>query len=202
MIKGWVHYDEKYVIVNEQNCYDLNAVDSKTKYVLAHSFVEKRTFSACVDFLSQIKRTCYGQILKVFLEEKHKKAKSRKLVTFVCDGYWTYRLAFNKLFYGVAKLVFNVPIACKKYGLKHNNNPAERYNQNLDDRIKVMRNFKSFSNAKSFFDLHRICRNFINPCMQLQGITPAEAAGVKLPLDRNKLLDLIKHIRRNHITKR
>ena len=172
----------------------MNAVDSKTKYVLAHSFVEKRTFHACVKFLSQIKKNCYKQILEVFLKEKHKKAKDRKLVTFVCDGYWPYRTSFNKLFYGVAKLVFNVPIACKKFGLKHNNNPAERYNQNLDDRIKVMRNFKSFSKAKSFFDLHRICRNFVNPCMQLQGKTPAEAAGIPLPLGRNKLLALIRHV--------
>lgn len=189
-----MHYDEKYVKVNKKDCYDLNAVDSKTKYVLAHSFVEKRTFSTCVKFLSQIKKTCYPQILEVFLKEKHKKTKDRNLITFVCDGFWPYRLSFNKLFYGVAKLVFGVPIAYKKHGVKHNNNPAERYNQNLDDRIKVMRNFKSFSKAKSFFDLHRICRNFVNPCMQLQGKTPAEAAEVKLTLGRNKLLALIRHM--------
>lgn len=189
-----MHYDEKYVKVDEKDHYDLNAVDSKTKYVLAHSFVEKRTLPACVKFLSQIKRTCYTQILEVFHKEKHKKTKDRKLVTFVCDGFWNYKPAFNKLFYRVAKLVFRVPIACRKYGLKHNNNPAERYNQNLDDRIKTMRNFKSFSKAKSFFDLHRICRNFVNPCMQLQGKTPAEAAGINLKLGRNKLLTLIQHL--------
>lgn len=172
----------------------MNAVDSKTKYVLAHSFVEKRTFHACVEFLRQIKKTCYKQILEVFLKEKHKPVKKRKLITFVCDGFENYKNAFNKLFYGVAKLAFGVSIACRKYDLKHNNNPAERYNQNLDDRIKVMRNFKSFSKAKSFFDLHRICRNFVNPCMQLKGITPAEAAGIKLKLRRNKLLTLIRHL--------
>ncbi len=180
--------------MNERGCYDLNAVDSKTKYVLAHSFVEKRTFHACVDFLSQIKRTCYHQILEVFLQEKHKKAKDRKLITFVCDGFWNYKSSFNKLFYGVATLVFGVPIACKRNGLKHNNNPVERYNQNLDDRIKIMRNFKSFLNAQTFFDMHRICRNFINPCMQLKGKTPAETADIKLPLGRNKLLALIQYV--------
>ena len=188
--------------MNEKDHYDLNAVDSKTKYVLAHSFVEKRSLKKCVEFLSQIKRTCYKQILEVFLKEKHKKVKDRKLVTFVCDGFRNYKTAFNKLFYRVAKLTAGVPIACKKYKLKHNNNPAERYNQNLDDRIKVMRNFKSFSRAKTFFDLHRMCRNFINPCMQLKGKTPAEAAGIKLPLGRNKLLNLIRHVtKQNQMTK-
>ena len=197
-----MHYDEKYVTIDEKSCYDLNAVDSKTKYVLAHSLVEKRTLPACIDFLRQIKKTVYKQIMEVFLKEKHKKAKDRKLVTFVCDGYWPYRLAFNKLFYGVAKLVFGVPIAYKKHGVKHNNNPIERYNQNLDDRIKVMRNFKSFSGAKPFFDLHRICRNFVNPCMQLQGKTPAEAAEINLELGRNKLLALIQYMaKQKQVTK-
>lgn len=178
--------------VNKEECYDLNAVDSKTKYVLAHSFVESRTLSECKKFLGQIKKTCYEQILKVYFKEKHKPVKERKLVTFVCDGFVNYKTAFNKLFRGVANLTFGVPIACKKHKLKHNNNPAERYNQNLDDRIKVMRNFKSFPQAQTFFELHRICRNFVNPCMQLQGKTPAEAAGIQLPLGRNKLLGLIR----------
>ena len=188
--------------MNEKDHYDLNAVDSKTKYVLAHSFVEKRTFHACVKFLRQIKKTCYKQVLEVFGKEKCKKSKGRKLITFVCDGFENYKSAFNKLFYRVAKLVFRVPIACRKYGLKHNNNPAERYNQNIDDRIKVMRNFKSFSKAKSFFDLHRICRNFVNPCMQLKGTTPAEAAEINLKLGRNKLLALIQYVaKQNQVTK-
>ena len=178
----------------------MNAVDSKTKYVLAHSFVKKRTFSACVDFLRQIKKTCYRQILEVYHKEKCKPVKKRKLIIFVCDGFCNYKSAFNKLFYGVAKLAFGVPIACRKFGLKHNNNAAERYNQNIDDRIKVMRNFKSFPNAKAFFELHRICRNFINPCMQLQGKTPAEAAGVHLKLGRNRLLQLIRFMAKKRKT--
>ena len=195
-----MHYDEKYVKVNKKDCYDLNAVDSKTKYVLAHSFVKKRTFSACVDFLRQIKKTCYRQVLEVYHKEKCKPVKKRKLIIFVCDGFCNYKSAFNKLFYGVAKLAFGVPIACRKFGLKHNNNAAERYNQNIDDRIKVMRNFKSFPNAKAFFELHRICRNFINPCMQLQGKTPAEAAGVHLKLGRNRLLQLIRFMAKKRKT--
>lgn len=186
--------------VDGKDCYDLNAVDSKTKYVLAESFVESRTLQKCIGFLRQIKKTCYDQILEVYRKEKHKPVKKRKLITFVCDGFWNYRTAFTKLYYGVAKLAFGVPIACKKYGVKHNNNAAERYNQNLDDRIKVMRNFKSFSRAETFFNFHRIFRNFVNPCMQLKGKTPAEAAGIQLKLGRNKLLRLIRLIAKKRKT--
>ena len=58
--------------------YDLNAIDNKTKYVLAHLFVDKRTLERCVVFLSQIKKTCYKQILETYKKEKPKKAKDKK----------------------------------------------------------------------------------------------------------------------------
>ena len=41
------------------------------------------------------------------------------------------------LSYRTCKLTFGVLIAYRKYGLLHNNNPVERYNGKLDDRLKV-----------------------------------------------------------------
>ena len=170
---------------------------------MAHSLVEKRTIPACVKFLSQIKKTCYKQILDVFLKEKHKKAKDRKLIIFVCDGFENYKSAFNKLFYRVAKLVSGVPIACRKYGVEHNNNAVERYNGKLKDRLKVMRGgFHSFRKASAFMELKRITNNFVNPHQQLKGKTPAAAAEIKLPLGKNKLLGLINYVARSRIPKR
>ncbi len=75
---------------------------------------------------------------------------------FVCDGFENYKTAFMKYFYRVCKLNFGVPIACKKYGLKHNNNPSERYSGKLEDRLKIIRGgFGSFEGAKTFLDLNR-----------------------------------------------
>ena len=71
-VKGRIHPDEKYVKVKKNDYYNLNAIDSKTKYVLAHLFSEKRTIKKCVEFLSQIKATCYEQILAVYEKEKKK----------------------------------------------------------------------------------------------------------------------------------
>ena len=86
--------------------------------------------------------------------------------------------------------------ACKKYNLKHNNNPIERYNGKIKDRIKNIRSgFKSFDDAKCFMDLRRTIHNFVNPNQELQGKTPAERAEINLRLGRNKLLDLIKFVR-------
>ncbi|MEK6952930.1 MAG: DDE-type integrase/transposase/recombinase [Nanoarchaeota archaeon] len=201
-LKGRQHLDEKYVKVNGKDCYDLNCIDHITKYVTAHLFVEKRTFEKCVEFLRQIKITCYEQILERYRKEKYKPEKERKLITFVSDGFENYRNAFNKLFYNVARLQFGVPIKCKKYGLEHNNNWIERYNGKIKDRIKVMRGFGSFTCAGNFMDLRHIIHNFVNPHQGLKGKTPAEKADIKLPLGNNKLLDLIRYVKRRHITKR
>jgi transposase-like protein len=85
-----------------------------------------------------------------------------------------------------------VPIKLKIRGVKHNNNPIERYNQDIDDRVKTTRNFGSFSSAGHFLDLKRIIHNFVNPHMQLKGFTPAEKADVNLNLGQNKIMNLIK----------
>ena len=170
-------------------------MDNVTKFVLAHSFVDKRTKGVCVKFLKQIKDNCYPQILVRFKEERYKKVEDRKLFEFVCDGFVNYKSAFNKLFYRVAKLSFGVPIACIKYGLLYNNNPVERYNGKLNDRLKIIRGgFGSFEGAEAFMNMQRILHNFVNPHQQIQGKTPAEMAEIILPLERRKLLNLIRFL--------
>ena len=132
-------------------------------------------------------------MLERYNQEKNKPKNKRKLIIFVCDKFENYRTAFNKLFYRVAKLRFGIPIKGKRNGLKHNNNHIERYNQEIKDRIKTMRNFGSDKGAEYFLNLKHIIHNFVNPHMQLKGITPAEAAGINLKLGRRKLLNLIRY---------
>lgn len=193
-LKGRQHYDEKYLKVKKKDCYDLNCIDSNTKYITAHLTVDKRTKEKCIAFLSQIKKTCYEQILAVYQKEKNKKVKDRELIEFICDGFHNYRKAFNKLFYHVAKLAFGVPIACKKFGLEHNNNPIERHNGKLKGRVKIMRGgFRSFLGAEAFMNLTHIVHNFVDSHSGLGGKTPAEAAEIKLPLRGNRLLSLIQY---------
>ncbi len=148
-------------------------------------------------FLSQIKERCYSQILARYFTRKYFN-KDFELITFVCDGFGNYKSAFNKLFYRVAKLQFGVPIACKKFGLEHNNNAIERYNGKLKDRMNARRGeFKSFEYAKSFMNLQYVINNFVNPHQQLGGKTPAEKAGINLKLGRMKLFKLIKFMAKN-----
>ena len=197
-MKGRQHLDEKYVKVNGKDCYDLNCIDNKTKFLTAHLFVDKRDLENCKKFLSQIKKNCYNQILGKYYLKKLTGIDNR--IIFVSDGFENYRNAFNKLFYRVCRLKFGVPIACKKFGLEHNNNPIERYNGKLKDRMNARRGeFKSFSYAEAFMNLQRIIHNFVNPHQQLEGKTPAEIAEIKLELGRNKLLDLIRYVAKTSI---
>ena len=179
--------------------YDLNAIDSKTKFVLAHLFVDKRTKEECIKFLKQIKDSCYEQMLEIYKKEKNKKIRDRKLIEFTCDKFANYKTAFMKLFNRVCKLNFGISIAYQKHGVKHNNNPIERYNGKTKDRIISIRSsFKSFDSARCFMDLRRTIYNFVNPHQELKGKTPAEAAEIILPLKRNKLLGLIKYWARHN----
>ena len=161
--------------MKKEFCYDLNAVDSETKFVLAHKFVDERNKKNCISFLSEIKENCYRQMLeRYFADDK---------IVFVCDKFRNYKSAFNKLFYRVCELHFGVPIACRKFGLKHNNNPIERYNGKIKDRLNGMRSqFKSFDYANDFMNLRRIIHNFVNPHQPIRGTTPAEIAEIDLEL--------------------
>lgn len=181
--------------------YDLNSIDSKTKYVLAHSFVEERTKEQCRALFKQIKDTCSKQILERYKKEKHKPRKKRKLITFVSDGFENYKTGAKHYFSRTAKIIFGVPIACKKYKLKHNNNPIEKYNQDIKDQIKTKRHFGSYEGAKEFLDLRHVIKNFVNPHQSLKGKTPAEAAEIKLSLGRDKLRNLIRYKAKSKMTK-
>lgn len=144
----------------------------------------------------QIKRICYKQILQKYLSEKHKPINKRKLITFVCDGCPTFKSAFKILFWRTAKLVFGIPIKYKKFGVKHNNNAIERYNKEIKRRTIVFGSFRSFKGARVFLSFRTIIYNFVNPHSELNKLTPAETAGVFIPLGKNRLFDLIKYVSR------
>jgi len=79
----------------------------------------------------------------------------------------------------------------RKHRKEHNNNPAERGNGRVKQRIKTKRGFNSHHGAEAFLDLLDVHHNYIKPSMALKGRYPAEEAGINLGFGRNRLLDLI-----------
>lgn len=195
-IKGRIHYDEKYVKVKGHWEFRLTAIDSITKFVLAEDVVVERTIAACVSFLRGIRIWCYAQILERYQRERAKPLKKRHLITFVSDKFANYRNAWRKLFYRVTELRFGVPIACKKYGLEHNNNPVERHNREIGRRVDALNVFQTHNGASTTLTLCKFVYNYVTPHNSLGGRTPAEAAGLYLPLGQDKLRGLIRLARK------
>ena len=136
-------------------------------------------------------------MLKQYKNELKKPSKKRMLIIFVLDKFGNYKAAWKRLFYRVTKLRFGVPIACKKYGLDHNNNSVERHNRELSRRFDTLNVFQTHLGAESTSTLYNIIHNYISPHNTLKGKTPAEAAELFLPLGENKLLNLISLARKS-----
>lgn len=135
-----------------------------------------------------IKDRCYDQ----FLEAKNKGKK----IIFVSDELEHYKKGFNKFFRNVAELRFGVPIKCRKYGYKHNNNCIERDNREVKQRYHTMIEFKKVRSANIILDFFDMYDNYIDK-IRLKGEkkwrTPAERAGIKLDLgDAHQFLNLIR----------
>ena len=174
-----------------KKCYSINAIDSVTKFNIETYFTEHRDKESFRQFFKNIKAKINDQVMEIYKEEKKKKKEERKLVTFVSDKLEQYKDAFNKYFYRTAKLVHGVPIACRKYGLQHNNT-VERHNQFIGRRCDLMRGFKDGNSAATFLSLNRVYYNYIRPHSSLSWGTPAEAAGINLHFEGNPWIFLVK----------
>ena len=82
-------------------------------------------------------------MLEQYKQELQKPKEKRKLIFFVSDKFVNYKIAWKKLFYRITRLTFGVPIACKKFGLKHNNNTVERHNRELSRRFDALNVFQT-----------------------------------------------------------
>jgi transposase-like protein len=192
-IEGRIHMDETYVKVDGEDKYYFDAVDQKTKMSIADHLSHTRDTDGAINLFLLILESC------IFLNFIH----------FVSDKLDGYRIAFKKLFnqterskhHGIVKLDWGTPIRQKKYGIKHNNNAIERHNRYTKRKVKLLCHYKSFESAQWSLKLRRILYNYCRPHEELKGLTPAERAGIKLDLGRNKLWSLIKLFHANLILK-
>ena len=139
-------------------------------------------------------------MLEQYKKGSQKPFNKRKLILFVSDKFWNYKAAWKKLFYRITKIEFGVPIACKKFGLKHNNNSVERHNRELSRRFDALNVFQTHEGATAISALCKMLHNYVNPHGMLYGKTPAESAKLMLPLGENRLLNLIKIARKIEMT--
>lgn len=188
-IKGPIHSDEIVIKVKGKKNWYWGSKDKRTRYRFIGPLTEKRSYEEGAKVLYQgIKKRSYESIKKWL--------QKGKPIKFVSDKLAHYRKAFNKFFRGTGILVHGVPIACKKKGLKHNNNPIERDNERIRQRTKTMRGFKNPESAQNILGLFDVCHNYIDE-IRLKGEkrarTPAQRAKIKVDVgESQRLLNLIK----------
>lgn len=98
--------------------------------------------------------------------------------TFITDGAQNFGEAFTKEYQTNRA---NSPVHISHIHLQgdHNNNRMERMNGELRDREKVMRGLKNTETTPILKGL-QIYHNYLRPHMGLKGMTPAEAAGIRI----------------------
>lgn len=180
-IRGRIHMDEVVFKVKKKHRYYWHAKDSKTKFKFSGNLTIRGYEEGAKPLFKQIKQRCYEQFMQ---------KKDNKPIRFVSDGLEHYIKGFMKYFNRIAEITHGVPIACKKYKLEHNNNCIERDNLRLKQRYYSMKGFKDIESAEEFLHLSDMLYNFTYVPLNMK-ITPAEAAGIKLSLGRNRLLSLI-----------
>jgi len=176
-IKGSVHFDEVFLKVKGKTAYLWGAIDRKTKFRFSGPLTNARTYERGAKPL--------------FYKVKHGSCNLPPRI--VSDKLEHYRRGYNKYFLNTGvKLTHGVPIACKKYGLSYNNNSIERDQRRVRQFTNPKGSFQDRHSAEVQLHFYDTFHNYIFPHSGLDGHTPAEEAGIKLLLGRNKLQGIIK----------
>ncbi len=166
--------DEMEDRVKGKQCWFVDVMDTKTRYMVSSDFMRSRTIQNLTNVLANAKR------------------KTGEQVTIITtDGLQGYPRVLRKAFglnkkLKTSKITHNIVIA-KERGFNHK---IERLHNSVRERIKVMRGFGNLQSAKSIMKGYEIYYNFLRKHQAINKY-PYELA-IDLKLGKNKLLDLIK----------
>jgi transposase-like protein len=114
-----------------------------------------------------------------------KQATPQQPAIIVSDGLQAYPQAVEKTF-RTLKNRNTKHLRCPSIrSHRINNNKVERLHGTIRERIKVMRGFKKDETALETLENYRTYYNFLRPHSSLEGKTPAQEAGIQIPLNQN-----------------
>jgi transposase-like protein len=151
--------DETAIKFNDKLYWLWDIIDKKTRFLLA-------------SYLSENRGTRQAQRL---MEIASKRAGVTPNVV-ITDKLKAYLDGIEIVFGGYTEHIQSSPFADKD-----DTNEIERFQGTVKDRTKVIRGFKTFETALIILDGFLVHYNFFRPHISLNGKTPAEVAGIKLP---------------------
>jgi len=165
--------DEVFVKIRGEMKYVFALMDDETRFWIAQEVAD-----------SKDKHDASG------LFRKGKEVTQTTPKVIITDGLQSYHDAYQKELWEINRQTR--PIHIRHIHLKGdmNNNKMERMNGEFRDREKVVRGIKTKDSV--LINGYQMYHNYLRPHMGLNGLTPAEACGVKIEGD-NKWLTLIQN---------
>ena len=149
--------------------WNWNVMDSETRFLLANQITKEREIVDARKVLRQAKAIA-----------------NKKAIKIITDGLQGYRTAVRKEFGTYSNP--NPHVRLRTIREKPNNNLIERYHGTFRERDKVMRAFQNETTMQQHNDRFRTHYNFLRPHKGLNGLTPAQRAGLEEPSDFKPLL--------------
>jgi transposase-like protein len=164
--------DELYVKIRGDMKYLFALIDDETRYWIAQEVAESK----------------YKHDARV-LFQLGQKVTEKKPMTIITDGLPAYHDAYMREFWS-QKIPRTKHINAIKLSGDMNNNKMERFNGEVRDREKTMRGLKKIDTP--ILKGYQLFHNYIRQHEGLDGLTPAEACGIKVQ-GKNKWLTLIQN---------
>jgi transposase-like protein len=168
--------DELWIKIRGDMKYMFALMDDETRYLIAQEVADSK----------------YKHDARV-LFHKGKEAVGKKPARLITDGLPAYHDAFNKEFF-TTRAPRTEHINAIKMSGDMNNNRMERFNGEVRDREKVMRNLKIKSTP--ILTGYQIYHNYIREHQGIGNLTPAEKCGIKVG-GENKWVTLIQNAKKN-----
>jgi len=165
--------DEVYVKVRGNMKYVFSLMDDETRFWIAQEVADSK--------YSHDARTLF---------RKGKQVTQTKPRVLITDGLQTYKEAYLKEFRTQQLETKTTHIRHIRFKGDMNNNKMERLNGEFRDREKVVRGIKKKDSV--LIDGYQMYHNYLRPHMSLDGLTPADKAGIKIE-GQNKWITLIQN---------
>ena len=180
-----MHIDEQVIQVGKENVWCWNALDNKTRFLLAQQLTKVRTIEDARGIM-----------------QKAKAVISQRPKEIATDKGKFYIEAVRKEFGGIGghgRPLLNIPRTKDRphksshhLTKKRDNQIIERYHGTFRERDKVIRGLKSDKTAEVYMENWKTFYNFVKPHMTFNGLTPSEVAGISIGNERNRWMSLIK----------
>ena len=180
-----MHIDEQVIQVGKENVWCWNAMDNKTRFLLAQQLTKVRTIEDARGIMQKAK-TVISQRPKEIATDKGKFYPEAVRKEFGGVG------GHGRQYIGIARTANRPHKSGHHLTKKRDNQIIERYHGTFRERDKVIRGLKSDTTAEQYLTNWRTFYNFVKPHMTFNGLTPSEVAGISIGNDRNRWMSLIK----------